>query len=153
MTDSAMDCPRCRSPLSGFVSGCLSCGHRTDVGIPKRGIICAIIAAALALTFLQAQSQYARTLGSSRNVHSNRLERMAAAQRSKAFSSILRDSGEICPAVTRYLFRGDIGTNALWTIRCSDGTEWTISIAQNNWTRVTNCARLSQAGTPCWTRI
>lgn len=153
MTDRASCCSKCRSPLSGFVTGCLSCGHHTGVGISRRGIIGAIIAAVLALAALQAHSQYARSLGGSRNVFSNRLERMTPLQRSKAFSSILKGSGEVCPAFTRFLFRGDIGTNALWTVRCSDGAEWTILIAENNWTRVTKCAPPAQAGPPCWTRI
>lgn len=118
-----------------------------------RGLVSAVVLGALAMSLMQVQSQYARTFGSSRNDYSNRLERMPLPERSKAFSKILKDAGEACPSVTRYLFRGDIGTNALWSIRCSDGVDWTISIAENNWVRVTNCARLVQARTPCWTRL
>lgn len=108
---------------------------------------------ATALLPLQLQTNHAKTLGSSRNTYSNHLENLAGKQQSRAFSKLLRENGEQCPTVTRAMFRRDIGPNAFGNIGCSDEGQWMISIASNSWTRVTNCKRLAEAGTPCWTRL
>src|SRR3546814_7959602 len=72
---------------------------------------------------------------------SNWLERMAPAERSHAFSGLMKDAGEECAAVSRFYFRGDLGLNAAWNIRCTDTGAWMVLIAANGWTRVAGCAR------------
>lgn len=94
-----------------------------------------------------------RSQGSSRNHFSNAIERQDRHGRSIAFSKVMLDAGERCASTSRSLFRGDIGINALWSIRCRDTGDWMILIAATGATRVTNCAMLEKARTPCWTRI
>src|SRR3546814_18936470 len=70
---------------------------------------------------------------------SNWLERMAPAERSHAFSGLMKDAGEECAAVSRFYFRGDIGLNAAWNIHCTDTGDWMVLIAANGCTRVAGC--------------
>lgn len=91
--------------------------------------------------------------GSSRNAYSNAIETQNAARRSVAFARLMHDAGEVCTRTSRSLFRGDIGPNAAWTLRCEDSGDWMILIASNGAARVASCGPLERAGTPCWTRL
>lgn len=91
--------------------------------------------------------------GSSRNEYSNAIEVQGMNGRSAAFAKVMHDAGQQCASTSKTLFRGDIGTNAAWTIRCRDTGDWFILIASTGATRIANCRPLEDAGTPCWTRI
>lgn len=148
-----MKCPKCAAPMHGYANPCGNCGRGVGFQMPFWGYVGVLVAAALLVSFLSARKPGANGMGNSRNVHSNRLERMPRPERSKAFSKMMSENGEECASVTRSLFRGDNGTNAFWNIRCSNSGDWMIAIAQNSWTRVTGCPALDKAGTPCWTRF
>lgn len=110
------------------------------------GLIAGLLGAAIAITVAQ------RT-GSGRNPHSNAIEVRDSAGRSQSFAKLMHDAGEVCTTTRRSLFRGDIGTNAVWAIRCGDTGDWMILIADNGATRVAQCGPLEKAGTPCWTPL
>lgn len=147
-----MNCQKCAQPVHGFDGACGSCGHVPGV-FPVKGVIGVLALGLVAMVALAIQGQLAKAYGSSRNFYSNHLERLPAPERSKAFVGLLKDNGEECASVTRYFFRGDLGTNAMWNVRCSDTGDWMILIADNSWTRVAACSKLNQAGTPCWTKL
>lgn len=148
-----MNCKNCSATIEGYLRVCGLCGHMADRGLPTRGVIGVLVVVALALVGLNLNAMQAKDDGSSRNMKSNWLERMAPAERSHAFSGLMKDAGEECAAVSRFYFRGDIGLNAAWNIRCTDTGDWMVLIAANGWTRVAGCAKLNEAGTPCWTRL
>src|SRR3546814_15423715 len=77
-----------------------------DRGLPTRGVIGVLVVVALALVGLNLNAMQATDYGSSRNMKSNWLERMAPAERSHAFSGLMKDEGEECAAVSRFYFRG-----------------------------------------------
>lgn len=148
-----MTCPKCRAPINGYGKGCTICGH--GGGHASRTLLwtlvpTALIAAALGTSIAIAD---AHRTGSSRNVHSNAIEMRDAAGRSQSFAKLMHDVGQVCTTTTKSLFRGDIGTNAAWSIRCGDTGDWMILIAGTGATRVAQCGPLDKAGTPCWTPL
>lgn len=91
--------------------------------------------------------------GSSRNEHSNAIEVRDRAGQIAAFAQLMHDAGQKCTRMSKALFRGDIGRNAAWALRCQDSGDWLVLIASNGATRIASCGPLEKAGTPCWTRL
>src|SRR3546814_15381296 len=105
-----------------------------DRGLPTRGVIGVLVVVALALVGLNLNAMQAKDDGSSRNMKSTWLERMAPAERSHAFSGLMEDAGEECAAVIRFSFRGELGLNAAWNIRRTDTGDSMGLIPPNGWT-------------------
>ena len=139
--------------MEGFSRPCGSCGHAG--GNARRALLWTLIPSGLILAATAANIVHTEMSreGSSRNTYSNAIEVQDAPGRSVAFAKLMRDTGQPCDATTRTMFRGDIGANAAWAIRCTDSGDWFILIAGNGAVRVANCGPMEEAGTPCWTRI
>jgi len=114
-----------------------------------------IVPTAMIAVILLARIAYAEITrqGSSRNSYSNSIEIQNSTGRSAAFAKLMHDAGQQCARTSKALFRGDIGTNAAWALRCEDSGDWLVLIASNGATRIASCGPLEKAGTPCWTRL
>lgn len=148
-----MTCSKCRAPLNGYGNGCAACGHIG--GNLRRALLWTLIPTGIIAVALGASIAIAEAYrtGSSRNPYSNAIEVRDATGRSQSFAMLMHDAGQVCARTTRSLFRGDIGTNAAWSIRCGDTGDWMILIAGTGATRVAQCGPLEKAGTPCWTPL
>jgi hypothetical protein len=148
-----MDCPKCRTPLIGFGKGCTACGH--SGANFKRAMLWIATPTALVVAALGASIAIdaANRTGSSRNPFSNAIEVEHEAGRSRTFAKLMHDVGEQCASTSKTMFRGDIGTNATWAIRCRDTGDWLILIAQNGATRVSQCVAMEKISQPCWMRV
>jgi hypothetical protein len=148
-----MKCPKCKMPQEGYGKGCPACGH--DGGNAGRAMLWTLVPTALIAITLLVRVAYAEITrhGTSRNEYSNAIEAQNKAGRSKAFAQLMRDAGQQCTRTAKSLFRGDIGPNAAWALRCEDSGDWLILIASNGATRVASCGPLEKAGTPCWTKL
>jgi len=148
-----MQCPNCRAPREGYGRWCPACGYAG--GNIRRALAWTVIPTVLIGVVLGAQIAYEQLSrrGSSRNEYSNAIEIQDRAGRSAAFSQLMRDAGQTCVSTTKSLFRGDIGANAAWALRCQDSGDWLVLIAANGATRVASCGPLEKAGTPCWTPL
>jgi hypothetical protein len=148
-----MRCPKCKTPREGYGRWCHICGYAG--GDIRRALLWTAIPTLLIAALLGGRIAYDKFTqqGSSRNKYSNAIEIQDRAGRSAAFSRLMRDAGETCTNTTKSLFRGDIGPNAAWALRCEDSGDWLVLIASNGATRIASCGPLDKAGTPCWTRL
>src|SRR3546814_12818192 len=96
-----MNCKNCSATIEGYLRVCGLCGHMADRGLPTRGVIGVLVVVALALVGLNLNAMQAKDYGSSRNMKSNWLERMAPAERSHAFRSEERRVGKECVSTCR----------------------------------------------------
>src|SRR3546814_17108107 len=103
-----MKCKNCSATIEGYLRVCGLCGHMADLGLPTRGVIGVPVVVALAHVGLNLNAMQAKDDGSSWNMKSNWLERMAPAERSIAFSGLMKAAGEDITWVSRFFFRGDI---------------------------------------------
>src|SRR3546814_14990624 len=106
-----MNCKNCSATIEGYLRVCGLCGHMADRGLPTRGVIGVLVVVALALVGLNLNAMPAKDDGSSRNMKSNWLERMAPAERSHAFSGLSKDTGQEHAAVGLLYFRRVICLN------------------------------------------
>lgn len=148
-----MKCPKCKMPQDGYGGSCRACGYAG--GNARRAMLWTLIPTSIIAALLLGRIAYAEITrqGSSRNIYSNAIETQDAAGRSVAFAKLMHDAGQTCTRTSKSLFRGDIGPNAAWALRCEDSGDWLVLIASNGATRIANCGPLDKAGTPCWTRL
>jgi len=75
--------------------------------------------------------------------------------RSALLATLLRNSGERCPAATRNFYRGlDADNAAIWTVHCASGKDWEIAVEQDGKTKLLDCAfmdMLEKKRGSCWT--
>lgn len=121
----------------------------------RRALLWTLLPTCVVATTLAVSLHISKSLrqGNSRNIYSNAIEVQGQNGRSAAFAKLMHDAGQQCASTSKTLFRGDIGYNAAWTIRCRDTGDWFILIASTGAARIANCRPLEVAGTPCWTRI
>jgi hypothetical protein len=148
-----MKCPKCKTPQNGYGGWCRACGHAG--GNVRRALLWTLIPTLMIAVLLLARIGYAEVTrqGSSRNSYSNAIETQNASGRSAAFAKLMHDAGQTCSRTSKSLFRGDIGPNAAWALRCEDSGDWLVLIASNGATRIASCGPLNKAGTPCWTQL
>ncbi|MFC3699412.1 hypothetical protein [Sphingobium xenophagum] len=148
-----MKCPKCKTPQNGYGGWCRACGHAG--GNVRRAMLWTLIPTSMIAALLLARIGYAEITrqGSSRNSYSNAIETQNASGRSAAFAKLMHDAGQTCSRTSKSLFRGDIGPNAAWALRCEDSGDWLVLIASNGATRIASCGPLNKAGTPCWTQL
>lgn len=76
------------------------------------------------------------------------LRKLSELNRGLALRRAIQDTGQACKKVDRSGYQEDYKNMSMWTVRCSDGNDWSLFIAPNGDVQVRSCVQSAQLGLP-----
>ena len=78
----------------------------------------------------------------------DKLKGLSEMNRGLALRRAIQDTGGTCKRVDWSGFQENYKNLSMWTVRCSDGTDWTVFIAPNGDVQVRDCKDAATLGLP-----